>query len=302
MDTDIVVNPYNDPLSKGRKGIFVKTAWSDEYRGYIRKHAVKALYFNSAKGWDQSNFDFLRDLDGIEEIDILCPKLENFKAIEGVRSLQQLSVTGVVTDAVDFTVFSELQRCYLYWWRGAESILQSSSLRQAYFDKLRLKDYGLLCKLKAARSLTIGNSPMPSLAWMEDFEGELVEFSLLNCKKLEDFAAITSQKGLRKLVISGSPELYELDFLASFPELEVLDLSDSGPLKSLAPLENIKSLKVFSFAGTRTVVEDKDLSVLTKLPKLSMLMFGPRRGYTHKLVKQWSWQNFDHPDKLLDPV
>ena len=81
-----------------------------------------------------------------------------------------------------------------------------------------------------------------------------------------------------------------------------MNLNDNRLLKSLKPLKDIKSLKAFSFTGEKTMIEDKDLSVLTTLPKLSMLMFGHRRGYSHKLVKQWDWKNYDNPDKLLEPV
>jgi len=302
MGIETVVNPYNDPLSKGRKGLLVKSPWSLDYVEFIQKNDIKALYFNSAKGWRQSNFGFLSELNGIEEINILCPKLDNFKAIEYIRSLEDLSVTGVVADTVDFTLFPVLESCYLYWWRGAESILNAPGLKQAYLDKIKLKDYGQLCNLKSVHRLTIGNSPMSSLEWLKGFEQKLSELSLLNCKKIEDFSSVSTQTELRKLAISGSPKLYDLEFLASITKLDILDLSDSGSLKSLQPLKNIKSLKAFSFAGEKTTVEDKDLSVLTTLPKLAMLMFGQRRGYSHKLIKKWDWQNFDQPDKLLESV
>jgi len=39
---------------------------------------------------------------------------------------------------------------------------------------------------------------------------------------------------------------------------------------------------------------------LEDLPELAMLMFGPRKHYSHRLVKTWSWSHFSTPDRLLE--
>lgn len=299
---DEVVNPYNDPLSKQRKGLFVKSPWSNDYINYVRKNNIEALYFNSAKGWKQSDFAFLAALDGIEEINIIASEIDNFSAIESIKTLQELSLTGAVKDSVNFKSLAHLERCYLYWWKGAQSILDSPTLEHAYFDKLKLKDYGDLGRLRRVRELTIGNSPVKNVSWLNEISSPLRGLHLLNCRQLEKFENISHQIELRRLSVSGSKNLYDLTFLSSLKKLEVLDLSDSQTLKSLEPVGELKELMAFAFAGSKTTVEDRNLTPLTNLPKLSMLMFAPRKGYSHKLIKTWDWRNFEKPDRLLEPA
>lgn len=302
LKEDEVVNPYNDPLSKQRKGLLVKSPWSSDHLDYIQKNNIKALYFNSVKGWEQSDFAFLAALDGIEEIDIIASEINNFAAIEAVRTLQQLSVTGVVKDSVNFQSLAHLECCFLSWWKGAQSVLSSPSLEIAYFDELKLEDYGALGGLSRVRSLTIGNSPVKNVRWLSEINSSLRELHLLNCRQLVEFENISRQTELRRLSISGSKNLYDLTFISSLKNLEFLDLSDSHKLKSLEPLAELKELRAFAFAGSKTTVEDRNLTPLTSLPKLSMLMFGPRKGYSHKLIKKWDWRNFEKPDRLLEPA
>ena len=81
----------------------------------------------------------------------------------------------------------------------------------------------------------------------------------------------------------------------------MLNLTDCGELDSLAPLSGLRSLKALAFAGAKTTLRDGDLRPLLDLPKLSMVMFGARRHYSHKIVKRWSWDNLEQPDRLLAP-
>jgi hypothetical protein len=90
-----------------------------------------------------------------------------------------------------------------------------------------------------------------------------------------------------------------IDFVRSLAALEVLRLEDDGELESLEVLGSLKNLQAVSLVGS-TTVKDGDLSALESLPRLSMLAFAPRRHYTHKLLKKWSWADFGKPDKLLE--
>lgn len=82
--------------------------------------------------------------------------------------------------------------------------------------------------------------------------------------------------------------------------MKVLDLSDSGNIPSIEFIQNLIKLQSFAFAGSNTYIEDGDLLPLTKLKKLSMLMFTPKKNYSHKLLKKWNWENFDSPEVLLE--
>ena len=295
---EVIVNPYNDKESHNRKGIMLKGSWSEEVTDYVRENNVLAVYLNSAKGWDDDDLHFLSDLGGVEELNIITgAKVRNLKAIEKISSLEDLSLTCVSDETVDFLQLKNLKKCFITWWPGACSIFKCHQLIRLYLDEIKLKSYKKLGNLKLLRALTIGNSNIEYIEWLTCLS-ELRELELLNCRKLCDFSPISKCKTITWLAIEGNKCIKDIEFLSNLRQLEVLDLSDDGEIRNLSPLKNLVNLKAFSFAGTTNII-DGDLTVLENLPKLSMLMFKGRRHYTHTLVKQWSWKNFDKPDVLL---
>lgn len=294
---DYVINPYDTSDSKNRPGVLVNGPWQDSITKYIRDNNIKALYINSSKGWRGDDFSFLKALDTIEELDIICSSATNLNAIEKMSSLVELSITTTTKDRVDFSQLLNLKKCYLYWWTGAQSIFYCSSLEELYLDKLKLKDYSKLSSLKNLKALTIANSTIDQADWLTSLTN-LISLSFLNCRKFNDFAYIAQSTQLNKLVFDGCKLVDDLNFAASLTELEVLITADCGEIDSIRALEHLQKLKAYSFSGN-TNIQNGDLSVLTELPELAMLMFQSRRHYSHKLIKKWDWSNFNQPDVLL---
>lgn len=261
---------------------------------------TKGLILNLSKGWKGRDYEFLKDLEFVEVLDVVGTEAENLAAICEMPRLAEVNLTLTKpTETVPFSQLKTLKYAYLLWWNGAKDIVNSKSLEMLYLDKPKLKDFGVFSGLTALRSLTLANCPLSSLDWLEDHRGlEVLEF--LNCRKLSDFSKIGVCADLKRLVISGSKELHDLEFLRGLSELEVLNLTDDKEIGSLSPLTFLQNLKAFTFAGSTNVV-DGDLSPLVGLPKLAMLQFYERRHYSHKLIKPWSWKNLDEPDVLLAP-
>ena len=299
-ELEIVRNPYNNPNSKNRLGLIIKGFWDDSILSFIKQNQIKALYLNSVKGWNDLDYSFLKKLNDIEELQILTSReVSNLDAVECMFSLKDLSITCKTKQYVDFTKLMNLEKCFLSWWSGAESLFKHKTLQELYLDNLKLKNYSVLGELKGLSSLTIGNSPIDSIEWITNLQG-LVKLWLLNCKKLIDFIPISQCVSLKWLRISGCNNLNNLDFVSTLNNLEILDISDSGEIKDIEPLKFLNKLKAFAFAGTKTKILNGDLSALENLPCLSMIMFQPRANYTHKLIKKWNWNNFNKPDKLLE--
>ena len=120
-------------------------------------------------------------------------------------------------------------------------------------------------------------------------------------RSLANLDGVGALAGLRSLTVNEGHKIHDLAPLAALEKLEVLNLTDCGELDSLAPLAGLRNLRAVAFAGEKTTLRDGDLSPLLELPKLAMVMFGGRRHYSHKIVKPWSWDNFDRPDRLLAP-
>lgn len=294
----LVVNPYNSSESRERPGLVVKGPWRPALAEYVNKNGIKALYFNSSLGWKGEDFSFLAELPEIAELNILTSTASGLNALESLKKLEELSLTCATKDKVDFTQLPALKNCYIYWWSGATSIADCVGLEEAYFDKIKLNDFDALGGLKALKKLTLANTPMSSLAFLSSL-GHLRELALLNCRKIESFEPVAGCKGLSRLTISGSNQLTKIDFLAPLLDLEVLDLSDNGRIADIEVLRDHTKMKAFSFSGS-TNIGDGDLTQLEHLPKLAMLMFQPRRHYSHKLIKEWNWVNFNCPDNLME--
>ncbi len=295
-----VINPYKAKESKNRKGLKVSGAWSKEIASYIKENDIKALYLNYTWGWTEIDYSFLEQLDTIEELNIIASDAHNFSAIQGMGQLQQLSLSLNIKETIDFTANKKMTKCFLSWWNGASSIFECPWLEDLYLDRTTKYDLSGLGALKKLRKLQVGNSTYDSLAWLPDLADHLIELSLYNCRKITDFTPISSCSKLERLVLSGCKELLKLDFLNKQYKLNVLNISDTGEIESFAPLKELKELKAFACAGKTTIIKDGDLHVLTELPKLAMVMFAPRRHYTHKIIKKWNWNNYDHPDVLLE--
>lgn len=295
----IVTNPFQVQDDANRKGLLVGGAWVPEIVDFIQTNQIKALYLNYAKGWVGNDFSFLSHVKGIEELSITVSKAEGLDAIESMKSLVELKISGSTHDHVDFSKLTKLQRCFLSWWKGADSIFDCTALKTLYIDCYKAKNLDSLRGLKELRKLTIGNSPIQDITGLYELS-KLEELHLLNCRKLSSFDVIGSLGELKRLYINGSKRLEGLNFLAGLKHLEVLSVCDNGKMASLAPLVELKALKAVAFSGRDTLIEDGDLSVFESLPKLSMLMFQGRRHYSHKLVKKWNWDNFNQPDTLLE--
>jgi len=292
-----VSDPYNTGSTTARRGLMIGGEWHDDIYEYIEEREIRALYINSAQGWVGNDFSFLDKLSTIEELSIINKSASNLDAIESMQALESVQLTCDTQSVVDFSRLPSLQDCYIYWWAGAESIFEAKNLRGAYFDKIADKDLARLKDLQRLKKLTIANSNVASLQPLCAVR-ELSELELLNCRRLSDFEYLPELVSLRRLTIRGSKNLSDLEVVGSLRDLEVLVISDNKDIGSLKPLAKMTELKALAFAGN-TIITDGDLSVLTKLPKLSMLMFASRRHYTHKLVKNWNWNNFDQPDTLL---
>jgi hypothetical protein len=294
---DIVVNPYGRK-DGGRRGLMLRGPWDSSCADLIKREKLTAVYLNVAKGWTGEDCSFLRSVPDIEEVGIIASQVAGLEALESLNKLKELEITCSTTSVVDFTKLPSLERVYVYWWPGALSLFQCTSLRRVHLDKVKQFPDGFAQHWLALKELTLSNMSLSNLNELKPLT-TLEKLELHNLRGLEDFSVLASMKSLRWLSIRGCKGLTALDSVQGLDQLEVLLLDDGGMIETLRPLKSLAALKALSFTGT-TSVADGDLSVLVTLPRLAMLGFAPKRHYTHRLVKKWAWSNFDVPDRLLE--
>ena len=278
--------------------MLIKGPWHDSFSQYILDSNIKALYLNFAHKWSCDDYSFLRNLKSIERLGILDAPSTGLEAIEEMESLVDLSISTYHKSKIDFTKLPKLKYCSLDWYKGTESILDVASLTHLYIDEFKTKDFSKLANLKSLEFLAIKNSNIEDIGCLSGLIN-LKKLELINCKKLTDFMPITQLKNLEWLSIDGTKEVGNIEFVRNMTSLKILDVSDTNNISTIEPLKDLIGLKAVAFVGNKTTIVDGDLSYLTKLPNLALLWLAPRKHYSHKLIKQAHWDNFDKPDTLL---
>ena len=305
MQFEIVTNPYAvsaSPLDTWSEdnipSIVVQGEWSDDVENFVRKNKVYGLYLNTAKGWTGTEYDFLDRLDWLQLLDVLSGEKINLFPVSRLSNLRRLRIISGGGERINFAALNELKRCSLRWWRGARSVFDCGALESLAIDRLPAKESEGLARLQNLRDLTIYSQSITSLDSIAHLT-KLEKLELNRFRNLESLDGIENLQSLRSLKINECNRLSDLAPLRALTNLEHLVVSDWGTIETLAPIVKLKKLRALSFSGARTTIADGDLSPLEELPQLSMLMFGSRRHYSHKLIKHWDWNNFDSPDSLL---
>jgi len=293
-------NPFDrDPLDE-LPGLMATGRFSEKLLAQLLKLRPAALYLNAARGWRCDDYAFLGELPGLELLSIVAAPLEGPLPVAAIAGLRSLHLDRALPQAVDLASLHALRSCRLTWSAAAASLFDCHDLERLSLAGLKTKRFDRLSWLTALEALSLRGS---NIAMLEDLAGldRLAHLELKICRSLAGLDGVETLAGLRSLTLNEGHKVHDLRPLAALEKLEVLNLTDCGELDSLAPLAGLRNLKAVAFAGEKTTLRDGDLSPLLELPKLSMVMFGARRHYSHKIVKPWNWDNFDSPDRLLAP-
>ncbi|MER2491538.1 leucine-rich repeat domain-containing protein [Catenovulum sediminis] len=264
----------------------------------VNSEHIDAISINCSRGWTRQDCSFLSEIRNLKALDIMTGPLMGVNSIEAMPSLEDVHITAVTDEKINFGNLVNLKSCSLYWWPGASSIFNCFQLEELHLDEIRLDDYSVMSNLVNLKRLGIYNSDIKSLEWIGKLSN-LEELDLSNCRRLERFDELAELPKLKKLIINGCAKLNNIDFVSKLSELEWLNISDNRSIKSLSPLKNLFNLKIFFFTGS-TIIEDGNLSALETLPKLSVLNFNGKKQYSHKLAIKWGWENLDNPNVLFN--
>lgn len=296
-EVEIVTNPYGQsaaPIDRGYDdsitSLLVKGPWSDGVVDFMVKENIKGLYLNSSKGFSCDDFSFLSKLPDLELLNIIYSPVESLLDVEHLTQLKSLSISCHWKQKINLSTLRSLERCFISYGKGAESVFDCRSLKYLYIDEFKLKSFEALKELKNIEYLTIGNSSFNETELLPVFK-KLRKLVLLNCRKLDQLIGVDPLSKLEWLTIDGSRKLSSIKELKGLESLIVLQLSDNKEIDSLAPIKLLTQLKALCFFGD-TVFKDGDLGFLESFPSLSLVGFAGRKHYTHKPSKPWNWNNY----------
>ncbi|MCG6146617.1 hypothetical protein [Leptospira bandrabouensis] len=303
---NITYNPYQTSKAKlnfeekyNVKSILLEGEWNNNVSEFILKNNILGLFFNFVKGSKATNFDFLENLSHFQLLNIISTPIDNLDKMKYLSELKVLSLQCHIKKRIDFSNLQKLEKCFLYWNKGADSIFKCINIKNLSIDSFKSKYLPQNWRSEKLVQLEIYRSDLIDLKKIKLLRN-IRKLTLYDCKKLSDLEDLEFLENLEWLTINGSKKIGNFNAISKLKKLKVLDLSDSGKIPSIEFTQNLINLQSFAFAGSNTYIEDGDLLPLTKLNKLSMLMFAPRKNYSHKLIKDWNWENFDSPDVLLE--
>ena len=164
-DIEIVTNPYSQSAAPidhdyddSITSLLVKGAWNNDIVDFMLKKNIKGLYLNSARGFSCDDFSFLSKLPDLELLNIISSPVESLSEVENLNKLKSLSISCHWKDNINLSDLTQLERCFISYGKGAESIFDCHSLKYLYIDEFKLKSYEALHKLHSLEYLTIGNS------------------------------------------------------------------------------------------------------------------------------------------------
>tara|TARA_R110001592_G_C12984182_1_gene734436 strand:- start:51 stop:989 length:939 start_codon:yes stop_codon:yes gene_type:complete len=297
-EVEIVTNPYSrsvvpidSDFEDSIQSVLVKGAWNDGIVDLMLEQNIKGLYLNSAKGFKCDDFSFLRKLPQLELLNIIYSPVESLSEIEQLTQLKSLSISCHWEERINLSNLNNLERCFINYGKGADSIFSCSNLKYLYIDEFKLKSFDALKELENLEYLTIGNSSFNQTYLLPALK-KLRKLVLLNCRKLDQIKGIDQLSKLEWLTIEGSRKLSSIQELKDLENLLILQLSDNKEIESLAPIKKLTQLKALCFFGD-TVFKDGDLAFLESFSSLSLVGFAGRKHYTHKPSKPWNWDSYE---------
>jgi hypothetical protein len=255
-------------------------SWEDGYVDTVRTCHVSDLELNYARGWKRSDLSFLQALIGLEAIRIVDRLLDDISPLHSLVNLHFMSIHTYCRTHLDFSCFPKLEKCFLEWRRGAESVFECLSLKWLYLNCFKGKDSHAFTKLVNLERLIIGNGPLPDVRGLAALSN-LRHLALYNLRNLSSLEGIEQLSSLRHLEVRGCRRIRNIDLVTQMSGLEVLDISNCGEIESLRPITGLPNLVHVDFIQDTNIL-DGDLSPLLTLPKLGDLGFRNRRHYSHK--------------------
>jgi Leucine-rich repeat (LRR) protein len=191
---------------------------------------------------DIAAIDGLKDL---EKIEFYNKRVINIGSLAGLPKLKDLSIYMSNFPTLDFLESTTaIERLNLF---GSDHTF---------------KDYKPLLHLKNLRELDLTANPQATDANLRELAAltTLEKFSMGLCTEVTSLDFLRNCKGLREIHVGACHALRDVDVLAGFTDLEVLDLS-STPLSDIGFLKNAKKLRELDLSDAQVT----DLSPLLPL-------------------------------------
>lgn len=264
--------------------LVVTGGWSDEAREALTRGDADGLVLNYARGFSESNLDFLDGSWSVHRLNILDRGITDLEPIERLHgSLQALSVQAAPNAELDLGALPHLRSVASEWGLIRGSLGRVDALQRVITWRFDEADLHAFRDHVGLERLTIKEAPqLESLSGLADLP-ELKVLGLFLARRLHDISDVAGLTSLRELEFEDCPMLDSLDDVESLIDLRFLGFSECGDIESLAPIGPLEQLEVL-YAWGSTHVVDGDLSPLARLGRLKEIRMRDRRGYRPRVA------------------
>jgi hypothetical protein len=260
----------------GREAV-LSSPWSPKDADAIRRSGVRRLHL----ALRDHDMPFLRDLEGIEEVQIVDLTLKSDGAVAALPDLRVLGLETYSDDPIDFAAFKQLQRLAFNWHPKGETAFEAVTLTSLAVSRYQDVDLTPLARLSRLEGLRISNSRRLRTV---DGVAALVALKVLSLRgdqRLADISGLASMDhSLDELELNLAHRVTDISPIGRHHDLRRLSLIDCGHISSLAPLADLAHLEEFYFYGT-THIEDGDMTPVLGMSSLRKIAFTSRRHYSH---------------------
>jgi hypothetical protein len=260
--------------------MIMKGPWSAAALDAAQAAEIKELELNYAKGWKGEELGFLRQLAGLEALEITDRTTNDVAVVNEVESLRRLKIFTYCKTELRFSQFPRLEECVLEWRPKAASLFEHRGIKKLFINKWNrgrdLTDFSGMTQLESLRLYS--PTRLESLAGVESLS-RLTWFELAMATRLTSLAGIESLTNLEHLELHTCRKIRDISLVAALRRLRAFYLLNCGEIESIEPLRGLQDLEEFLFYESTNVL-DGDLSPLQALPKLRSVAFMERPHYS----------------------
>jgi internalin A len=257
----------------------VTSEWSEAETARVRDGLADGVVLNYAYGFRGPDLSFLRGLP-LRRVDVLARWIDDVRVVESLGpTLERLEIQPGPKARLDLGALPLLSGLYAPWAMVRDTIGQADRLVDVGFLAYAAPDLAPLAHLRGLEAVSLVHHPRLRCLDGAQALGALERLGVFSASMLQDISAVGSASpALVDLGLGGCRKIPGIIPVGACRGLVSLQISDVGPIESLAPLRDLLKLERLVAYGD-TKILDGDLSYLLALPALRLLAMASRKSY-----------------------
>lgn len=273
------------------KVLTLNKEWSDDLIWVFEREHIQTLVLHRLPKWDPSqplarptfrrtNLDFLAKVPQLRSLTVLDRSVPDISGVHHLPELRYLYMGDYSGKPIDFSCFPLLEECYIEFTKNRRSVALCTKLKSLSLQHYAYKDVTVLTPLSELTELWFSQGGLGDISAIGAFP-DLKLLTLALLRNLRDISPLSTLKKVEELDLEGSKNFANLDAVSEMRALRTLNMSHCGNIDALKPLERCENLEVLRFGGDTTIL-DGDMTILLRMPKLRLALFGNRKHYNMK--------------------